>query len=74
MTKSPSITGKELIIALKKFGFEIIKIKGSHYFLRHGDGRCAPIPVHSGEILGPGICSKILHDCEITNDDLRKLI
>ena len=74
MTKSPSINGKDLIKALKKIGFEVIRIKGSHHFLRHQDNRCATIPVHSGETLGPGILSKILQDCELTNDDLRQLL
>jgi len=39
MTKLPSVTGKELITALSKLGFQVIRIKGSHHFLRHQDGR-----------------------------------
>jgi predicted RNA binding protein YcfA (HicA-like mRNA interferase family) len=39
MTAFPSITGSRLIRALRKLGFEVIRVKGSHYFLRHQDGR-----------------------------------
>lgn len=70
MSKSPRITGKELIKSLKKFGFEVIRIKGSHYFLKHKDGRCTSVPVHSAETIGPGLLSKILKDCELTYSDL----
>ena len=42
MAKSPRITGKEIIKALSKLGFEIIRIKGSHYFLQHKDAVVQP--------------------------------
>lgn len=64
------ITGKQLLSALKKHHFEVIRIKGSHYFLRHADGRCTVVPVHSGDIIGPGLLKKILTDCEITKEVL----
>jgi predicted RNA binding protein YcfA (HicA-like mRNA interferase family) len=74
MTKLPRITGKRIVAALCKAGFEVIRIKGSHHFLRHDDGRCTVIPVHRGEVIGPGLMSKILRDCEMTRDDLLKLL
>lgn len=51
-------------------GFEILRVKGSHHFLQHQDGRCTVVPIHAGEIIGPGLLSKILSDCEISRDDL----
>ena len=39
MTSLPGLTGKELLSVLKKAGFELIRIKGSHHFLRHSDGQ-----------------------------------
>ncbi len=74
MTKLPRLTGKELITALRKSGFDVIRVKGSHHFLRHGDGRTTVVPIHSSEAIGPGLMSKILHDCEMTNEDLRSLL
>jgi predicted RNA binding protein YcfA (HicA-like mRNA interferase family) len=74
MTKIPRVTGKKLIKALKKGGFVVIRIRGSHHFLRHTDGRCTVVPVHSGEIIGPGLISKILTDCDLTREDLINLL
>ncbi|WP_304511698.1 type II toxin-antitoxin system HicA family toxin [Desulfobacula sp.] len=74
MTQYPSLQGKQLVKILKKKKFSVIRVKGSHNFLRHSDGRCTVVPVHSGETIGPGLLSKILRDCEITRDDLLKLI
>ncbi|MGH8475827.1 MAG: type II toxin-antitoxin system HicA family toxin [Methylococcales bacterium] len=47
----PRLTGEQLIKALNKVGFEVIRTKGSHHCLRHTDGR-AMVPVHSGETVG----------------------
>lgn len=72
MSKLPVISGKILIKALKNMGFEEIRIKGSHHFLRHRDNRCTVVPVHSGETIGKGLLLQILKDCEITREDLLK--
>jgi predicted RNA binding protein YcfA (HicA-like mRNA interferase family) len=56
MSNLPSITGKALIKALKKAGFEVIRIKGSHHFLRHEDGRCPVVPSTAVRQLAKG-CS-----------------
>ncbi len=74
MTRLPALTGKELIAALAKAGFEVIRIRGSHHYLRHTDGRATVVPVHAGETIGPGLMTKILRDCEFTREDLLNLI
>ncbi len=74
MSKLPSLTGKEVISALRKAGFEVVRIKSSHHFLRHMDGRATVVPVHAGETLGPGLIGKILRDCEMTKEDFVLLL
>jgi predicted RNA binding protein YcfA (HicA-like mRNA interferase family) len=74
MTKLPSLTGKELLAVLGKAGFQILRIKGSHHFLRHSDGRSTVVPVHSGESIGPGLLSRILRDCDLSRDEFEKLL
>jgi predicted RNA binding protein YcfA (HicA-like mRNA interferase family) len=32
------------------------------------------LPVHAGEVIGPGLLLKILADCELTRDEFRKLL
>jgi predicted RNA binding protein YcfA (HicA-like mRNA interferase family) len=74
MTNYPSISGKDLIAALKKAGFTVTRIKGSHHFLQHADGRVTVVPVHGNETIGTGLMSKILRDCELSRADLQKLL
>ena len=74
MTRLPRSSGKEVITALSKLGFEVVRVKGSHHFMRHPDGRTTVIPVHRGETIGPGLMNKILHDCEVTPDEFREIV
>jgi predicted RNA binding protein YcfA (HicA-like mRNA interferase family) len=74
MSKFSAITGKQLISALKKIGFVVIRIKGSHHFLKHKDGRTTVVPVHSGETLGPGLMAHILRDCDMSREELQDLL
>ena len=63
MTGSPSFTGKDLVGVLKKAGFQVMRSKGSHHFLRHGR-----------TTIGPGLLSKILRDCDLTREELQALL
>jgi predicted RNA binding protein YcfA (HicA-like mRNA interferase family) len=74
MSRLPRLTGKQLIKALKKTGFEVIRVKGSHHFLRHSDARSTVVPVHSGETVGPGLLSRILRDCELNQEQFIRLL
>jgi predicted RNA binding protein YcfA (HicA-like mRNA interferase family) len=74
MTKVPVLTGKALIAALRRVGFEVIRVKGSHHYLRHPDGRSTVVAVHAGETIGSGLMAKILRDCELSRDDLQRLL
>ena len=71
MTQLRSFTGGELVAALRRLGFDLLRVKGSHHFLRHPDGRTTVVPVHAGETIGPGLLSKILRDTKLTKEDLR---
>jgi predicted RNA binding protein YcfA (HicA-like mRNA interferase family) len=74
MPRLPRLRGREVIAALKKAGFEVLRIKGSHHFLRHPDGRATVVPVHAGETIGPGLLAKILKDVDMTADEFRSLL
>ncbi|MFA4945468.1 MAG: type II toxin-antitoxin system HicA family toxin [Lentisphaeria bacterium] len=71
MSTFPAPTGMQLIKALRNSGFEVIRIKGSHHFLRHPDGRATVVPMHRGETIGRGLLAQILRDCEISRDELQ---
>jgi len=74
VTRLPQITGREVVSALRKAGFEGVRIKGSHHFLRHPDGRGTVVPVHAGETIGPGLLAAILRDCELERDEFVALL
>ena len=71
-TKYPKLTGKELIRILMRHGFEVSRIRGSHHFLKHSDGRATVVPVHRGESIGPGLLNKISKDTEVEIKDMKK--
>ena len=72
MSTHPSMTGSQLIKLLSKQGFDVVRVKGSHHFLRHSDGRCTVVPVHRGENIGRGLLAQILRDCEMRHEELWK--
>ncbi len=65
MPRLPRLRGREVIAALRRAGFTVLRVRGSHHFLQHPDGRRTVVPVHSGEIIGPGLLNKILKDAEV---------
>ena len=71
MSTLHAFSGPQLIKVLRRLGFEIIRVKGSHHFLRHPDGRCTVVPVHRGEMIGHGLMAQILRDCELSREDLQ---
>lgn len=70
MSRLPRLTGQQLIAALGKADFQVVRVKGSHHFLSHPDGRRTVVPVHRGEVIGSGLMFKILRDCEISREEL----
>ena len=65
MPRLPRLRGREVVAALRRAGFAVLRVKGSHHFMQHADGRRTVVPVHSGETIGPGLLNKILRDVEM---------
>ncbi len=74
MTRLRRVAGKEVITALSKIGFDVIRTKGSHHFLHHPDGRSTVVPVHRGETIGAGLMSKILRNIEMTREEFMDIL
>ena len=72
MSTFPSVSGRQLIKVLRKLEFEVIRVKGSHHFLRHPDGRATVVPVHRGETIGRGLLAQILRDCDLSHEELQE--
>ncbi|MGH9779900.1 MAG: type II toxin-antitoxin system HicA family toxin [Candidatus Acidiferrales bacterium] len=74
MTRLPRLKAKQLIRALRRASFEVIRIRGSHHYLKHPDGRATIVPLHAGETLGLGLLKSVLEDVEMTSEQLRDLL
>jgi predicted RNA binding protein YcfA (HicA-like mRNA interferase family) len=74
VSRLPRLTGGEVIAALEKAGFAVIRVKGSHRRLRHADGRVTAVPVHGAEIIGPGLLTRILRDCDLSREGFEALL
>ena len=74
MDKIKPLPSKKVIKALEKIGFQQIRQKGSHLFMRHPDGRTTIITIHPIEEIGKGMIRKIINDVKITRDKWLKLI
>lgn len=73
MEKLPrKISGKELLKVFQKLGFNVIRQRGSHVFLRHPDGRRLTIPVY--DVVPVNLLNWILAEAKITREEfLQKL-
>ena len=72
MPRLPRLRGREVIASLRRAGFVVSRIRGSHRFLQHPDGRRTVVPVHSGEVIGPGLLNKILKDVEMEVEEFER--
>ena len=68
----PTVKGSEVVRALEKLGFRVVRRRGSHVRLKHPDGRAVTVPVHAGEDLDRGLLKKILRDARISEDAFRE--
>ena len=80
MNQTPRLARPDLIDtlgridALGRTGFSVLRVKGSHHFLCHEDGRTTVVPARSAETIGPGLFTKILRDCQLTAGELTELL
>ncbi|MDE3074533.1 MAG: type II toxin-antitoxin system HicA family toxin [Chloroflexota bacterium] len=73
MAKAPRITGKQLLAALQKSGFTIVRTRGSAHILQKGQSTVS-IHIHAGDVLKQGTLGGILDQAGLTVDELRELL
>ena len=75
MPRLPVVSGREMLRALKRGGFELERQRGSHAVLVNRErGRAAVVPLHGGKDIPPGTIRGILQQAGLTADDLRALL
>lgn len=67
----PVISGAQLIRALKRLGWEVVRQRGSHVRLRHPERHSSlVVPLH--QELKRGTLRGILRDADLDVDELRR--
>jgi predicted RNA binding protein YcfA (HicA-like mRNA interferase family) len=71
----PALPGRVVIAALERAGFEVIRTKGSHYFLRHryDPSRQTVVPVHRND-LPTGTLRAILRQARLSRAQFLDLL
>lgn len=59
------MTGKEIIKILKKHGWELLRVNGSHHRMGKGSLRTT-VPVHANRDIGKGLLSAIEKQTGVT--------
>ena len=74
MSKLHPLPAKKMIKILKKIGFELLRVNGSHHFFSNSTiGKTTTVPVHDNEVLSVGILKEILRDIDLDVEDYEKL-
>jgi predicted RNA binding protein YcfA (HicA-like mRNA interferase family) len=71
VARLPVLSGQQLVAALKKGGFKVVRRKGSHISLQKGAFRTV-VPLH--EELARGTLLSILKQCGLSREELNALL
>ncbi|MFH1565545.1 MAG: type II toxin-antitoxin system HicA family toxin [bacterium] len=74
MPKLPIISGKETIKKLEKYGYSIVRQKGSHIRLKHFNQskfKTITVPLH--KTIKHGLLSQIIKDANLTVEEFIEL-
>ena len=76
MTRLPSLKAVQVIRALEKAGFKVVRIKGSHHILEHPDdpARRTTVPLHKGNDIPRGLMRRIITDVGLTVEEFQNLL
>lgn len=75
MTRLPVVSGREVIAALSRVGYAVVRQRGSHARLRHPtDPNRRPVTVPDHRTLKPGTLHAILRDANLSVGQLRELL
>ncbi|MFZ1659563.1 MAG: type II toxin-antitoxin system HicA family toxin [Flavobacteriales bacterium] len=69
MSKLPVVDARTFERVLFKWGFAVVRQKGSHVFYRHPDGRYTTLPHHKGQDISRPLIRKILNEIQAMPDD-----
>lgn len=67
MPDVPTVTGEQAIAAFGKFGFAVVRIKGSHHIMKKPGHRYnLSVPIHKGKSIKKGTLRSLIEGAGIT--------
>ncbi len=76
MSRLPALKPREVIRALERAGFVVVRIKGSHHILVHRDDRTriTNVPAHGARDLPRGTLADIIKQAGLSIDEFLELL
>jgi predicted RNA binding protein YcfA (HicA-like mRNA interferase family) len=70
----PVLSGTQVVKALGRAGFSVVRVSGSHHVMRHADGRTVVVPVHPGRDMPKGTLRNVLGIIGMSVEELCSLL
>ena len=75
MSGLPRVSGRQVVAALAKIGYEVVRQRGSHLRLRHPDDpNRRPLTVPDHREIKTGTLRAILRDAGLSPEEFRRLL
>ncbi len=74
MPKLPRISGSQAIKSFEKFGYRVVRQKGSHIRLKYKNNSLNPLTIPLHKELGTGLLRRLLRDSQMSVTDFIKLL
>jgi len=74
VNRLPRLNGRQVLQALRRGGFDLSHVRGSHHYLRRHDGTgLVVVPVHGNRTLPAGTLNSVLRQAGLTIEELNRL-
>jgi predicted RNA binding protein YcfA (HicA-like mRNA interferase family) len=74
-SKLPVVSARQVVRALEKIGYQVVRQKGSHLRLRDPDNPShLPVTVPNHKTIKPGLLHQILRDANLTVDQFVEIL
>lgn len=74
MTKLPALKAREVIRILERAGYQVDRVTGSHYIMRHPERRGRiPVPFHGRRDIKIGVLRSIIKESGLSEEEFLAL-
>jgi predicted RNA binding protein YcfA (HicA-like mRNA interferase family) len=70
----PYAQREQVVNALRKLGFTVVRIHGSHHMMRKAGSPLIPVPVHRNEPIADGTLRNIIRKAGLTLEEFYRAV